>query len=88
MGKPNLIRIGEPNVDRELSEIEETIGVERGLRSQPLFQRRYRKPIFLAITIGMFNQLAGINAILYYLNDIFERAGFSRVSSDMQAVAI
>jgi len=32
--------------------------------------------------------LAGINAILYYLNDIFERAGFSKVSSDMQAVAI
>jgi MFS family permease len=36
----------------------------------------------------MFNQLSGINAILYYLNDIFERAGFSRVSSDMQAVVI
>ena len=36
----------------------------------------------------MFNQLSGINAILYYLNDIFERAGFTRVSSDMQAVAI
>ena len=36
----------------------------------------------------MFNQLAGINAILYYLNDIFERAGFSRVSSDLQAVVI
>jgi MFS transporter, SP family, arabinose:H+ symporter len=93
VGRPNearevLIRIGEPDVDRELCEIEETIGVERGLRSEPLFQRRYRKPIFLAITIGMFNQFAGINAILYYLNDIFERAGFSRVSSDMQAVAI
>jgi MFS family permease len=36
----------------------------------------------------MFNQLSGINAILYYLNDIFESAGFSAVSSDMQAVAI
>jgi MFS family permease len=37
---------------------------------------------------AIFNQLSGINAILYYLNDIFERAGFSKVSSDMQAVAI
>jgi sugar porter (SP) family MFS transporter len=83
-----LIRIGEPDVDRELREIQETIGADRGLRSEPLFQHRYRKPIFLAITIGMFNQLAGINAILYYLNDIFERAGFSKVSSDMQAVFI
>ena len=36
----------------------------------------------------MFNQLAGINAILYYLNDIFARAGFTKVSGDLQAVAI
>ena len=36
----------------------------------------------------MFNQLSGINAILYYLNDIFAKAGFSKVSGDLQAVAI
>jgi len=28
--------------------------------------------------IAMFNQFLGINAILYYLNDIFARAGFRR----------
>ena len=53
-----------------------------------LFSARNRLPLFLAISIAMFNQLAGINAILYYLNDIFARAGFSKVSSDLQAVAI
>jgi MFS transporter, SP family, arabinose:H+ symporter len=36
----------------------------------------------------MFNQLSGINAILYYLNDIFANAGFSKVSGDLQAVAV
>jgi MFS family permease len=36
----------------------------------------------------MFNQLSGINAILYYLNDIFAKAGFTKVSGDLQAVAI
>src|SRR5258708_25664516 len=36
----------------------------------------------------MFNQLSGINAILYYLNDIFADAGFNKVSADLQAVAI
>jgi MFS family permease len=45
-------------------------------------------PIFLAITIGAFNQLSGINAILYYLNDIFEKAGFGKMSGDVQAVII
>ncbi len=49
---------------------------------------RHRKPIMLAILVALFNQLSGINAILYYLNDIFAAAGFSRVSADVQAVAI
>jgi len=83
-----LRRIGGGNVELELREIQQTVSAEHGQKSTPLFQQRFRKPVILAITIGMFNQLAGINAILYYLNDIFERAGFSKVSSDMQAVAI
>ncbi len=44
--------------------------------------------IFLAVTIGLFNQLSGINAILYYLNDIFGFAGFNSVSSNVQAVFV
>ena len=48
----------------------------------------HRMPILLAIAIGLFNQLSGINAILYYLNDIFAAAGFHGVSGDMQAIAI
>jgi hypothetical protein len=63
-------------------ELEKQYGQERLLSS------RNRLPLFLAISIAMFNQLSGINAILYYLNDIFARAGFSKVSSDLQAVAI
>jgi len=86
--KAVLRKIGEMDPDRELAEIEETVKAAKHIGDEPLFQRRYALPVFLAITIGMFNQLSGINAILYYLNDIFERAGFSSVSSDMQAVLI
>ena len=86
--KQVLIDIGEQNVDAELEDIRQSIDVEHGHAKEPLFMRKYRVPIFLAITIGMFNQLSGINAILYYLNDIFARAGFSRVSGDLQAVLI
>ncbi len=71
---------GEQNYEREVQDIIESIDAEHGLADEPLFSAKYRLPIFLAITIGMFNQLSGINAILYYLNDIFAFAGFSAIS--------
>jgi sugar porter (SP) family MFS transporter len=80
--------IGEPNYEQELQEIIVSIDAEHGHLNEHLFSRKYRLPIFLAVSIGLFNQLSGINAILYYLNDIFTKAGFSRVSGDLQAVAI
>lgn len=49
---------------------------------------QHKKPIIFAILLAMFNQLTGINAILYYLNDIFAAAGFDRISSDGQAIAV
>jgi len=79
---------GEENFEEELRDIVVSIDAEHGHGDEPLFTHKYRVPIFLAVTIAMFNQLSGINAILYYLNDIFMRAGFSKVSSDLQAVAI
>ena len=72
----------------ELEAIEESLAVDRIAGNQPLFSRRYRIPVALAVMIALFNQFSGINPILYYLNDIFQRAGFTKVSGDLQAVAI
>ena len=83
-----LISMGAEDPENELREIVASVHLEREQTSEPLFVRKYRLPIFLAITIGMFNQLSGINAILYYLNDIFAAAGYSKISGDLQAVAI
>lgn len=83
-----LESIGEENVGAELQEIVESIDAEHGHAKEPLFLWKYRLPIFLAVSIGAFNQLSGINAILYYLNDIFAKAGYSKVSGDLQSVAI
>lgn len=80
--------IGEENIDSELQAMSAAFEAEKRQGKERLFSARNRLPLFLAISIAMFNQLAGINAILYYLNDIFARAGFSKVSSDLQAVAI
>jgi sugar porter (SP) family MFS transporter len=83
-----LQMMGAENPEGELTEIVDSIHLERLQTSEPLFSWKYRFPLFLAITIGMFNQLSGINAILYYLNDIFAAAGYSKVSGDLQAVAV
>ena len=80
-----LRAIGNADYEEQVREIVQSMGDET---EEPLFRRKYRFPIFLAISIGLFNQLSGINAILYYLNDIFDRAGFSKVSGDVQSVAI
>jgi SP family arabinose:H+ symporter-like MFS transporter len=78
---------GEQDYEQELQDIIVSIDAEH-VANDSLFSWKYRFPIFLAVSIGMFNQLSGINAILYYLNDIFAYAGFNKVSSDLQAVAI
>src|SRR5271168_4488764 len=74
--------------ETELKEIVDSIHLEKSQGDEPLFQRKFRYPIFVAIATGVFNQLAGINAILYYLPSIFMAAGFSKLSGDLQAVAI
>jgi SP family arabinose:H+ symporter-like MFS transporter len=85
----NVLRqLGEPHPETELAEICAALAEEQVTTREPVFRWKYRYPIFLAVTIGAFNQLAGINAILYYLNDIFQAAGFSQVSGDQQAIAI
>jgi sugar porter (SP) family MFS transporter len=83
-----LQKLGEQDPVQEVRDIADSIHLERARQQEPLFSRKYAFPIFLAVTIGMFNQLAGINAILYYLNDIFAYAGYSKVSGNLQAVAI
>jgi len=83
-----LRQTGDPDYREDLAKIAATVDEGHGTRNEPLFRAKYKFPIFLAISIGMFNQLSGISAILYYLNDIFEKAGFTKVSSDLQAVAV
>jgi len=45
--------------------------------SHRFFSGRYRKPISLAFAIAFFNQLSGINFVLYYAPRIFEQAGIA-----------
>ncbi len=82
-----LIRVGEERVEEVLSEISESIKADHG-SGDLLFSKKFSYPIFLAVSIAVFNQLSGINALLYYLNNIFSQAGFDKVSGDLQSVAV
>ena len=80
--------MGDPDPERELADIQQALRESHATANEPVFQWKYRYPLFLAMTIGAFNQLAGINAILYYLPHIFASAGFSQLSGDVQSIAI
>lgn len=83
-----LRQLGGNDAEAELASINRSFQIASGSGHESLFRRRYRKPIILAILIAAFNQFSGINAVLYYLNDIFVSAGFTRVSGAGQAVVI
>jgi len=80
--------MGDPNPEAELADIREALKQEHASAHERVFKWKYRYTLFLAISIGAFNQLAGINAILYYINDIFGAAGYSQLSGDQKAIAI
>jgi sugar porter (SP) family MFS transporter len=87
-GREVIALLGADDPDVELNEIVESIHIEGMTHSEPLFQRKYLRPMWLAVTVAGFSQLAGINAILYYSNYIFEKAGFSKSSGLLQSVAL
>jgi sugar porter (SP) family MFS transporter len=50
--------------------------------------RRLQKPILLAILIAFFNQMSGINAILYFAPRIFELTGLAAKAALLQSIGI
>jgi len=60
-----VLRItGEENYEQELQDIVASVDADHSA-GDSLFSSKYRFPIFLAVSIAMFNQLSGINAIVY-----------------------
>jgi sugar porter (SP) family MFS transporter len=56
--------------------------------SANFWTRRLQKPILLAILIAFFNQLSGINAILYFAPRIFELTGLGAKAALLQSIGI
>lgn len=75
-------------VASELAAIKESIDLEHHNLKESFFQKQYQRPILLAVAIAAFNQLSGINAILYYSKRIFESAGFGASASLLNSVGL
>lgn len=57
-------------------------------KSEGLFSGRYKTPLILAFLIAFFNQLSGINFVLYYAPEILERAGLAAQESLFSSISI
>jgi SP family xylose:H+ symportor-like MFS transporter len=83
-----LKRLGEADPDRELGDIQRSLTIQPGGAQEALFQRRYARSVLLAFAIAMFNQLSGINALMYYAPRIFSMAGAEAGSALLQSIAV
>lgn len=83
-----MTRLGFLDPAAEIGRIEASERREQAHGASRLFQAAHAMPITCAVVIAMFNQLSGINALLYYAPRIFELAGAGAKSALLQSIAV
>lgn len=73
---------------KRLEEIKKALAEQTSKTKERLFSGMYRKPLILAFLIAFFNQLSGINFVLYYAPEILERAGLASGESLFSSISI
>lgn len=76
------------NYESEITAIRNDMITGQQYAGESLFSRKHRFPVFLAVTFAVFNQVSGINAIIYYAPRIFEMTGLGKQSSLLSSVGI
>ena len=71
-----------------LSEIKVSLLESVRKKKEKLFSGKYNKPLLLAFLLAFFNQLSGINFVLYYAPEILERAGLASGESLFSSISI
>lgn len=83
-----LTQIGDLTPAASMNRIKDSLQKESGNKEARLFTKAYRQPIFYAVSLAIFNQMAGINAIMYYAPRIFEMTGLAKDTALLQAISI
>lgn len=86
--KATMVRLGFLNPEAELGRIDAAEQRGRAHGVPRLFQAAHSAPVTCAVAIAMFNQLSGINALLYYAPRIFELSGAGAESALLQSIAV
>jgi sugar porter (SP) family MFS transporter len=82
-------RINPDTADKIVVEILETEREKKeSLGRDPLFSRQYKTPVMLAVLFAVFNQVSGINAIIYYAPRIFAMTGLGTNASLLSTIGI
>jgi len=80
-----LVRtIGQVEADRELAAIEESVEDESRGKFVECFRPGVRRILFIGILLAIFQQVTGINVVMYYAPAIFKSAGFGNSSALFQ----
>lgn len=74
------------DVERLADEVEESVAHQE--HAGKFFTLRLKLPILLAFLVAFFNQMSGINAILFFAPRIFEMAGLGAKAALLQSVGI
>jgi sugar porter (SP) family MFS transporter len=62
--------------------------VQQKVSLQTFFSSKYKTPVLMAFLIAAFNQLSGINAIIYFAPRVFEMAGIEQSAAFLQSAGI
>ena len=86
--KALLEKFGSQNPVEELEDIIESVKSFTKIAKDRFFTSKNRIPIYLAILVAVFNQMSGINAVMYYSPRIFEMVGYGKESALFQSISV
>ncbi len=89
-GARKILEVSDPSgADEAIAAIQREVRADNEKASLSVFfSKRFRRPIIMAILIAMFNQLSGINAIIYFAPRVFELAGFAKSAAFLQSAGV
>jgi sugar porter (SP) family MFS transporter len=65
-----------------------TMTIANATKRETLFSGKFSKPLLLAFLVAFFNQLSGINAIIYFAPRVFEMAGLGKDAAFLSSAGI